>query len=61
MLRVYDILDNCEVQSEVRFVWYDYDADVRVDLSEAEARGREVKYLYVDDGILYVKVYGDDE
>lgn len=61
MIRVYDILDNCEVQSEVRFVWYDYDAGERVTISEEEARGREVKYLYVDDGILYVEVYGDDE
>ena len=61
MIRVYDILDNCEVQSEVRFVWYDYDAEERVTISEEEARGREVKYLYVDDGILYVEVYGDDE
>jgi hypothetical protein len=61
MLKVYDILDNCEVQSEVRFVWYDYDAEERVTISEEEARGREVKYLYVDDGILYVEVYGDDE
>ena len=61
MLKVYDILDNCEVQSEVRFVWYDYDAEERVTISEEEARGREVKYLYVDDGILSVEVYGDDE
>lgn len=61
MLKVYDILDNCEVQSEVRFVWYDYDADVRVDLSEAEARGREVKYMYVEDGVLFVEVEGDED
>jgi hypothetical protein len=42
MLKVYDILDNCEVQSEVLFVWYDYDAEERVTISEEEARGREV-------------------
>lgn len=61
MIRVYDILNNCEVQSEVRFVRYDYDAEERVTICEEEARGREVKYLYVDGGILYVEVYGDDE
>ena len=60
MLKVYDILDNAEIQSDVLFVWYDYDAEERVTISEEEARGREVKYLYVDDGILYVEVYGDD-
>lgn len=61
MLRVYDILDNVDIQSEVRFVWYDYDADVRVDLSEAEARGREVKYMYVEDGVLFVEVEGNED
>lgn len=56
MLRVYDILDNSEVQCSVHFCWYDYDAFERIEISEAEARGREVKYLYVEDGDLWIEV-----
>lgn len=60
MLKVYDILDNVDIQSEVKFVWYDYDAEECVELSEAEARGREVKYMYVERDVLFVEVEDDD-
>lgn len=56
MLRVYDILDNSEVQCGVHFCWYDYDAFERIEISEAEARGLEVKYLYIEDGELWIEV-----
>ena len=56
MLFVYDILDNSEVQCGVHFCWYDYDAFERIEISEAEARGMEVKYLYIEDGDLWIEV-----
>lgn len=61
MLRVYDILDNVDVQSEVKFVRYDYDAEERVELSEEEARGREVRYMYVERDVLFVEVEDDED
>lgn len=60
MLRVYDILDNVDVQTEVKFVRFDEDAFERVELSEAEARGREVKYMYVEDDVLFLEVEDDE-
>jgi hypothetical protein len=56
VLRVYDILDNSEVQCSVRYCWYDYDASERIEIAEAEARGLEVKYLYIEDGELWIEV-----
>ena len=56
MLRVYDILDNSEVQCAVHYCWYDYDAFERIEISEAEARGLEVKFLYIEDGELWIEV-----
>ena len=56
MLCVYDILDNSEVQCGVHFCWYDYDAFERIEIAEAEARGLEVKYLYIEEGELWIEV-----
>ena len=56
MLHVYDILENCEVQCSVHFCWYDFDAYERIEIPEAEARGAEVRYLYVEDGELWIEV-----
>lgn len=56
MLRVYDILDNSEVQCSVHYCWYDYDSFERIEIGEAEARGLEVKYLYIEDGELWIEV-----
>lgn len=61
MLKVYEIMENVDVQSEVKFVRYDYAADERVVLSEAEARGCEIRYMYVENGVLFLEVEGDDE
>lgn len=56
MLCVYDILDNAEVQCAVHYCWYDEDAFERIEISEAKARGMEVKYLYVEDDELWIEV-----
>ena len=61
MLRVYDILDNAEVQCSVRYCTYDYDSDQRVELSEKKARGMEVRYIYVEDGELWIEVESEVE
>lgn len=59
-MKVYELIDNVEIQSEIRYCWYDYDNDVRIIVSEEWAMYHEIKYMYVDDGLLYVEVENDE-
>lgn len=61
MLKIYEVLDNVDVQCEVKFVRYEYATGNRVVLSEAEARGCEIRYMYVEDDVLFLEVEVDDE
>ena len=56
MLRVYDILDNSEVQCSVHYCWYDYDSFERIEIPESKARGMEVKYIYCENDELWIEV-----
>ena len=59
-MRLYELLDSVEIQSDVHFVYYDYDKCERHELTEEEAKGKEVRYLYVDDYELYIEVDMED-
>lgn len=61
MLKVYEIMGNVDVQSEVRFVRYDYGSGERVELSSEEARGCEIRSMYVERDVLFLEVEADDE
>lgn len=49
------------VQCEVILCYYDYTINERVFLTEAEASGREIRYLYVEDGCLVIEVERGEE
>ena len=57
---VSEILDNCDVQSEVRFVYFDDEEFERVTISEAQARRRMIRNIYAEDDILYLEVYWNE-
>ena len=59
-MRLYELLDSVEIQSDVHFVYYDYEECERHELTEDEAKGKEVRYLYVDDYELYIEVDMED-
>lgn len=61
MLKVYEIMENVDVQSEVKFVRYDYGSGERVELSSEEASGCEIRYMYVERDVLFLEVEVDDE
>ena len=59
-MRLYELLESIEIQSDVHFVYYDYEKCERYEISKEEASGKEIRYLYVDDGELYVEVDMED-
>lgn len=59
-VRLYELLESIEIQSDVRFVYYDYEKCERYVLEESEAKNKEVRYLYVDDYELYIEVDMED-
>lgn len=52
-----DMLDNCiEIQSKCHYCYYDHDAEERVEISAADAMDLDIKYIYCEDGDLYIEV-----
>ena len=49
------ILDT-EIQSEYKIVYYDYEEEERITVSLDGYGNKDVRYLYVDDGILYIEI-----
>lgn len=48
--------DLVEFQTETRFYYYDYDNNERIELTEAQAYDRDIKYIYYSDGAICVEV-----
>ena len=55
-MKVYELLSEVDMQSEVRYAYYDERKECRIELTRNEANGEEVRYMYVDDGMLYIEV-----
>lgn len=45
-----------EIQCQTMLCYYDYNRDKRVLLSPAAAAGKEIRYMYVEDDVLYIEV-----
>ena len=60
-MKLYEIFLNIEVQSECKIVYYDYKKEERIEVDTENYTDREIKYLYVDDGILYIEIDNDEE
>ena len=54
------ILDT-EIQSEYKIVYYDYEEEERITISPDGYGNKDVRYLYVDDGILYIEIDIDED
>lgn len=61
MLTVKDIMDTVEMQTTVKFCYYDYQKEDTIEITEKEAWEYEPKYMYVKDDILYIEVRKDEE
>lgn len=60
-MRLYELLENVDIQSEYKVVYYDETEYKRVEVTEAITDdsvyyNSEVNYLYVEEGVLYIEV-----
>ena len=54
------ILDT-EIQSQYKIVYYDYEEEERITVSPDGYGNKDIRYLYVDDGILYIEIDVDED
>lgn len=59
-MKLYDLIHQVEIQSETKYVYYDYDKCERFEITQEEALDKDIKYIYVDDGILYIEIDNED-
>lgn len=55
-MKLYEILNNVDVQSEYKVVFYDYENNLRVDCASGCFLDHDVRYIYVDNGIIYFEI-----
>lgn len=55
-MRLYELFAHIDIQSEYKIVKYDYDTEKRVEVDEEDNTDKEIDYLYVEDGILYIEI-----
>ena len=55
-MKLYQLFLNTEIQSEHRVVYYDYKDEKRVEIDPEGYTDKDVAYLYVEDGILYIEI-----
>ena len=48
-----------DIQCQIVFCFYDYDAERRKVMSAEEAADREIKYIYTEDDAIYIEVEGE--
>ena len=53
------ILD-AEIQSEYKIVYYDYEEERRITVSPDGYGNKDVRYLYVEDDVLYIEIDIED-
>lgn len=49
-MKLYELLENVEIQCSMTVCRYDYEKNERVELHADEAMGKDVRFLYVDNG-----------
>ena len=55
-MKLYQLLLHTEIQSDYKIVIYDYVREQRIQVEAEDYTDRDVCYLYVEDGILYIEI-----
>lgn len=55
-MKVYELLNNVEIQSEIQFCYYDYFKEKRIEISRSRANDKEIEYMYNERGVIYIEV-----
>ena len=60
-MTLHSLLLNIELQSEYKVVYYDYEKEERIEVLAEDYGDNEIKYLYVDDGIIYIEIDNEED
>lgn len=60
-MKLYQLFMNTEIQSDYKVVMYDYVREERIQVDVEDYAERDVRYLYVEDGILYIEIDIDED
>lgn len=59
-MKLYELLDEVEIQSDMKIVYYDYDKEERIEITEKRAKDKEIRYIYCEEDVLYIEVEKED-
>lgn len=60
-MTIRDLILNCvEIQGECHYCYYDHENERRIEISVEEAMDYDMKYIYCEDGELYIEVEKED-
>ena len=59
-MKAFELLDGVEFQNEVKFVRYDYEYEVRVEITEDQAAYRDIRYIYSENDVLFIEVDSEE-
>ncbi len=59
-MKAFELLDGVEFQNEVKFVRYDYEHEVRVEITEDQAAYRDIRYIYSENDVLFIEVDSEE-
>lgn len=60
-MKLYELLNNVEIQSDLCIVYYDYEKGERIEILESEAQDKEMRYLYSENNCLFIEVEKGEE
>lgn len=60
-MTIRDLILNCvEIQGKCHYCYYDNENERRIEISAEEAMDYDMKYIYCEDGELYIEVDKED-
>ena len=60
-MKLIQLILNVEIQSEYKIVYYDYNEERRIKTTLDESGDKDIRYMYVEDGILYIEIENEEE
>ncbi len=61
-MKLYELLDAVDFQSEIRVVYFDWKNFERVEVFDMKKyRGNSIKFVYSENDILYIEIEVEDE
>lgn len=55
-MKVYELNQQIEIQCTIQYCYYDYEKEQRIIISRKAAEDKEIEYMYVERGELFIEV-----